>query len=404
MQRRQFIRAGAGLLAGLSVGCTSTGANYKRLSSGVLVPPLAPIQATPDRIITMNVCTRPFRAQGPRQEREMIGDKTVIHNYGHGGSGWSLSWGAAEYATRIALANKATKIAVVGCGAIGLTTAIQAQRAGLDVTIYAKERPPYVRSSFATGIWSPDSRIVRADHASALADRWEWMARFSHRRFQSLLGLSGHPVEWAPIYQLSDTPFNSGGHHGSSEEPEYPDFSGKLTPELTPDFTQIPTEMNPFSVANVRRYPLLMFNISGYSRLLVDDFTRNGGKIIDRELSSADDFAHFEEQTIINCTGYGARALLNDESITPVRGQTCKLIPQPKVNYGIQYFSKKVSVYPRRDGLLVQSKGQGDFGNPVANIDPAESIDAVNRLGEVVAGMKFGPINKKPKHKKHNKV
>ena len=38
-------------------------------------------------------------------------------------------------------------IAVLGCGAIGLTTAIQAQRKGMKVTIYAKERPPYVRLS-----------------------------------------------------------------------------------------------------------------------------------------------------------------------------------------------------------------------------------------------------------------
>ena len=31
-------------------------------------------------------------------EAETIGDKRVVHNYGHGGSGWSLAWGSAAAA------------------------------------------------------------------------------------------------------------------------------------------------------------------------------------------------------------------------------------------------------------------------------------------------------------------
>ena len=35
-----------------------------------------------------------------------------------------------------------TPVAVIGCGALGLTSAILLQQAGARVTIYAKERPP----------------------------------------------------------------------------------------------------------------------------------------------------------------------------------------------------------------------------------------------------------------------
>ena len=65
--------------------------------------PVLPILSEVDRISRVTVCLRPFRAAGPRMDVERVGDKTVIHNYGHGGSGWSLSWGAAQVALGSAL-------------------------------------------------------------------------------------------------------------------------------------------------------------------------------------------------------------------------------------------------------------------------------------------------------------
>jgi glycine/D-amino acid oxidase-like deaminating enzyme len=350
------------------------------------VPPLAPIDAAPDRIIALNVCTRPFRDAGPRIERERIRRREVVHNYGHGGSGWSLSWGSAAAALALVQETGAERIAVVGCGAIGLTTAILAQRSGLAVTIYAKERPPFVRSSYATGVWSPESRICTAAYGAAFAPRWVRMARFSHRWFQTLLGLPGHPVEYRDIYQLSDDPFG-GERHGEPGEPEYPRFTRTLAPELSPRSVDLPAGSHPFPVPYARRSPLMMFNIGAYARLLLDDFHRGGGTIVEAELAGPEDFANLPERTVVNCTGYGARALLGDDSLRPVRGQTAKLIPQPEVDYGIRYGDAKVAVYPRRDGLLVQAGAEGDFGNDAENVDPAESLAALERLRELVGAM-----------------
>src|SRR6185503_12889605 len=102
LHRRALIRgsASAGLL-GLG-GCVSITAPPRvaplqttRTAGAVLPhPPIWPLRAAMDRVFDITVCLRPFRAQGPRIEAETVGDALVVHNYGHGGSGWSLSWGS----------------------------------------------------------------------------------------------------------------------------------------------------------------------------------------------------------------------------------------------------------------------------------------------------------------------
>jgi glycine/D-amino acid oxidase-like deaminating enzyme len=78
-------------------------------------------------------------------------------------------------------------------------------------------------------------------------------------------------------------------------------------------------------------------------------------------LHTPTDLSKIRENVIVNCTGYGARALFRDESIVPVRGQIAWLIPQPEVNYGVFY--RNLSVLGRRDGIVVQPLGESDdFG------------------------------------------
>ncbi|MGH1558572.1 FAD-dependent oxidoreductase [Caulobacter segnis] len=157
---RRSVLAGLGGFGATSLaGCVSGPMSLAR-PGAALASSLPAVRAELDRITRVTVCLRPFRKAGPRLDVERVGDKTVVHNYGHGGSGWSLSWGSAEQATRKALADGARDVAVIGCGALGLTTATVLRRAGANVTIYAAERLADTRSSRATGTWSPDSRIA----------------------------------------------------------------------------------------------------------------------------------------------------------------------------------------------------------------------------------------------------
>lgn len=49
------------------------------------------------KVVAERVGIRPFRRSGVRLAKELLSDgRAVIHNYGHGGSGFTLSWGCAQ--------------------------------------------------------------------------------------------------------------------------------------------------------------------------------------------------------------------------------------------------------------------------------------------------------------------
>jgi glycine/D-amino acid oxidase-like deaminating enzyme len=353
-----------------------------------VLPKLMPIRAHVDRIFRVTVCLRPFRAAGPRLEVERVGDKTVVHNYGHGGSGWSLSWGSSSIAVEKAMAAGEREVAVIGCGALGLTSAILLQRAGAKVTIYAKERPPEVRSARATGSWTPDSRIALTNAVSPdFPALWEKMCRNSFHTYESYLGMAGNPVEWTDQYSLSDLGPDVRATPQRNDALSFAHYQDRVR-DLTPRSQDLPPGSHPFPTRYARRNSSLTFNIAGYSRQLVNDFLVEGGKIEHVEFHSPSELSQVSQKVVINATGYGARALWNDESIVPVRGQIAWLIPQPEVNYGVQY--KNVNILARRDGIVVQDGGIGEMeGYNDANEQPdrAAAESAVRVVAELYGRM-----------------
>ncbi len=82
---------------------------------------LAPVNVSWDRIIRRVVGLRPFRPSGFVVRADRLGDQVVVHNYGHGGGGITLSWGTSELAAREADAAASAgerRAAVLGCGVV----------------------------------------------------------------------------------------------------------------------------------------------------------------------------------------------------------------------------------------------------------------------------------------------
>jgi D-amino-acid oxidase len=385
MSRRGLLRAsllGGGVLAGCSAAPGG--------SSFDAGPPLVPIRARTDRIFDIAVCLRPFRPAGPRVDTERLGDTLVVHNYGHGGSGWSLSWGSSARAVRLAMQASPSEVAVIGCGALGLTSALLAQRAGARVTIYAREQLPLTTSARATGEWTPDSRVALANAAAPdFALVWEEMARTAFKAHRDYLGLPGTPVEWIDQYSVSDeTPrrHQASGQSSGLGTPPALDFAvyRHRIDDLVPKWRRVPADATPFKAASVARSEIMIFNISDYGHTLMNDFFIAGGQFRRAEFHAPWQIAALGKKVVINCTGYGARALWKDETLTPVRGQIARLIPQPDVRYGLVY--RQVLAVPRRDGIVVQSFEGGDmkgYGDANETADRAEADQAVTTLAEL---------------------
>jgi glycine/D-amino acid oxidase-like deaminating enzyme len=313
---------------------------------------LAPVHVSEDRVIRTVVGLRPYRSEGFVVRAEKLGDKLVVHNYGHGGGGITLSWGTSHLAVGLGHDSAVERYAVLGCGAVGLATARLLQRRGAKVTIYAADLPPETTSNIAGGQWWPGS-VYDFDAATPDFIRQFTLAwRSAYREFQNLVG-PHYGVRWTRNY----TPQRAGavrrvvvapggGGPGVPPPPPADPLEG-----LAPERRTLEPGEHPFGPVRVSQIDSMMIEPAIYLQAVMEDFLTAGGQIVVRRFQSREQLAQLPERTIFNCTGLGARALFGDEALIPVRGQLVILLPQPEVTYNV--LSGGFYMFPRTDGIVL---------------------------------------------------
>lgn len=352
MNRRMFLRnvnitavslaAGGGLL-----GCVKrpVGAAIATGMLPVNLPETAchlpRVNVSAEREIRTVVGLRPYRPSGFRVAKEMVGETAVVHNYGHGGGGITLSWGTSKLAVDLGLPGHVGPVAVLGCGAVGLATARLAQEAGFEVTIYTKAMPPETTSNIAGGQWNPvtvydTDRTLTPEFTKQFVDA----AQYAYRRYQIMTDPK-YGIRWMRNYALSDTPWHS---------PISVAQSGLLQ-GLQPELKELPAGTHPFANKYVRQFDGMIAEPPIYLPAMLTDVRIAGGKVVVREMKSLAEVQALPQKLVFNCTGLGAKSLFGDEELTPIRGQLTILLPQPEVTYATVY--ENTYMFSRRDGVVL---------------------------------------------------
>jgi D-amino-acid oxidase len=189
-------------------------------------------------------------------------------------------------------------VILVGCGVIGLTAAIRLQEAGLDVRIVTAALPLETTSSVAAALWYPYRAYPE-----------ERVLHWGSRTFEVFEELSRVPE--------SGVRMREGVELWRERVPD-PWWAGAVPGvrrcaknELPPGYSDGHT-----FVAPVAEMPVYL----GY---LLDRFIGSGGNVEHRAVSSPEEAG--DGRVIVNCAGLGARELVGDTSMEPIRGQIVRV-------------------------------------------------------------------------------
>ncbi|GAA3592267.1 FAD-dependent oxidoreductase [Nonomuraea rosea] len=303
---------------------------------------------------------RPFRNGSYRLDSELASGRFVVHNYGHGGAGITLSWGCAAKVAeivkkRIAVSHD-TQVAVLGAGVMGLTAATLLRDLGLEVTIYADRNPVETTSHKAGGQWAV-SVVAFAGKEQEL----KGIIKTSYTTFKNSIG-AGFGVSEVPNYSREVTPGL--------------EVVRRLAPGLMPEresLMRMPFENH---TKPGFKYQTLLVEPPIFLLRLENDLSARGVTIEPRQfISKSDVFSSLPQKVIVNCTGMGAKKLWNDQDMEPIKGQLAMLPKQPALKY---LYGQDGYMFPRSDAVIIGSTFEVGVDNET--IDPAKCKSLVRHI------------------------
>jgi D-amino-acid oxidase len=205
------------------------------------------------------------------------------------------------------------RITVVGAGVVGLSCAIRLAEAGLPVDVLARDFPLETVSLTAGGLWMP-----------FLAEPAAELARWSRMTYQVLHALAGTGL---PGLGFPDSRSGGTGPEGAAigvmmrdgylldDEPSPPAWTeGLPEPGVRPAVDPTPKHHRGWAL----RVPIV--DMSLYLPYLVRRLQAAGGTLTRRTLKSLPG-----RGIVVNSSGLAARALADDPSVYPIRGQVVRV-------------------------------------------------------------------------------
>jgi len=308
-----------------------------------------------------------------------------VHNYGHGGGGITLCWGTAKLAVDLGAPGHVGPVAVMGSGAVGLTTAKMLQDEGFAVTLYTKALPPDTTSNIAGGQWAPSAVFHDPNKLTqTFTDQYVAACKYAYERYQILTD-PRYGVRWMRNYMISK----------KEVAPKASQFGPHTvqgaTNGLMPEIKELKPGEHPFGDNFCFQFDGMIIEPPLFLTALMMDFRIAGGKLVVGEVKSPAEVQALPEKLVFNCTGLGAKALFNDAELTPVRGQLTFLVPQPEVTYATMH--EDTYMFSRHDGILLG--GTHDEGNWSLEVDEATVTEKLAKHAAFFEGMRGCKVGKR---------
>lgn len=260
-------------------------------------------------------CYRPMRRGSPNMSIEKKDGKIIAHNYGHGGSGWTLGPGSASYVNNLLLEDskdlaKNSPITIIGAGVLGLFTAYDLVQNGFtNITIVA-EKFSALASHNAGGLLAP----VSMDNASEMQEIIDQIGIDAYKFYESI-AMKRHK-DFAEGAIIVPTYFESREYSGL--EP----YVGKVmqpAKDVILDFGNGTTR-------NMVSYDDGIFIDTAQMMSSLRSFLdEHKVQFIKKKINS---FSEIDDKFIINCSGIGSDSLNNDADMVSVQGHLIMLKDQ----------------------------------------------------------------------------
>lgn len=328
---------------------------------------MPPVRVSADREIRTVVGLRPFRPSGFVVRAEKLDDTLVVHNYGHGGGGITLSWGTSKLALDLGAPGHIGPVAVLGSGAVGLATARLLQEAGFAVTIYTKDLPPNTTSNIAGGQWFPHFVVNHEKRTAQFEHQLVAASEFAYRRYQIMVG-PRFGVRWMRNYYLDNEGWNEQGYMGKES----------VLRAMIPELRDLAPGEYPFPEYKfVRQFDTMIIEPNVYLPAMLDEIRLAGGVVKVVEFHDRSEISKLPEKLVFNCTGLGAKSLFADDELTPIKGQLTILLPQPEVQYAVAH--EDCYMFPRSDGIILGGTHEMDVWTLDPNLEKKQEIMAQHK-------------------------
>ena len=308
---------------------------------------LDPIDLSENNIKEKIICIRSHRERIFRVEKETIEDKTIFHNYGHGGAGWTFLFGSVyESINQIehfyTSSPDIKPIAVIGTGCYGLLTAILLKRKGYDVSLVSD--PNNASSSGkAAGFFFPRPR------KNSSQEEKQTFLDYGIASFTTYLNISRN--EHAFIKK------------GARLLPSYfgpdidPGFDEYIQRKLIPPKEEVIIDFKNGKKHKAVCYQSIFIDVPIMMAELKKERARLNIKLIEKKIIS---YHQLSEIIIVNCSGRGAKDLTGDKRLIPVQGHLIALESENRPNYMINFKVTMIDSFGKvKDKMLYYAPKEG---------------------------------------------